>query len=199
MMLNVACELQPYSLVPENQRKNLNCQVSKGIIWHTGEVIYVQITISNLPADFWTKQPHEFPTCPFHTLLCYDIGWLGSTVKWSFLNIRFSQTKGSGKTESYRNILTIHFQRHQFKILTIQHQGRMATCDPKKKLLYPLVLIKQLKDLFDTEEYKFACNIVLQNKLSPEVGTTRILDETSVFSSPSSNFRSTCTISRVGT
>lgn len=137
MMLNVACELQPYSLVPENQRKNLNCQVSKGIIRHTGEVIYVQIAISNLPADFWTKQPHEFPTCPFHTLLCYDISWLGFTVKWSFLNIRFSQTKGSGKTESYRNILTIHFQRHQFKILTIQHQGRMATCDPKKEIVIP--------------------------------------------------------------
>jgi hypothetical protein len=117
----------------------------------------------------------------------------------TFLDILFSETKGSGKTKSYRNILTIHFQRHQFKMLTIQHQGRMAACDPKKKLLYPLVLRKQLKDLFDTEEYKFACNVVLQNKLSPEVGTTRILDETNVFSSPSSNFRSTCTISRVGT
>lgn len=134
-MLNVACELQPYSLVPENQRTYFNCQVSKEIVRHTGEVIYVQITISSLQANFWTKQSHEFPTWPFRTLLCCDasLTWFYCQMaSLTFLNIQFSETKRSGKTESYRNILTIHFQCHQFKMLTIQHQWSVAACDPKR-------------------------------------------------------------------
>lgn len=150
---------------------------------------------------FGPNNPMSFQLVPFIPYFAMTSVWLRYTVKMAsltLLNIRFSETKGSGKAKSYRNILTIHFQRHQFKMFTIQHQWSMAACDPKKKLLHPVVLIKQLKDLFHTED-KFPCNIKLQNKLSPEVGTTRILDETSVFSSPSSKFRSTCTINGVVT
>ena len=94
---------------------------------------------------FGPNNPMSFQLVPFIPYFAMTSVCLGYTVKMAsltLLNIRFSETKGSGKAKSYRNILTIHFQRHQFKMFAIQHQWSMAACDPKKKLLHPVVLIK---------------------------------------------------------